>query len=64
MRVPKAAAAFKYLGFDPSIVSFQWFMCLFSYNMPDIVTYAIYDVFFLEGINFLEKVSIALIYYV
>jgi hypothetical protein len=26
---------FKELGFDPSILAFQWFVCLFSYNMPE-----------------------------
>ena len=23
------------LGFDPAILAFQWFVCIFSYNMPE-----------------------------
>jgi Rab-GTPase-TBC domain len=29
---------FNQLGFDPSILAFQWFVCIFSYNMPEQVT--------------------------
>ena len=30
---------FAELGFDPSILAFQWFVCLFSYNMPEEVLF-------------------------
>jgi Rab-GTPase-TBC domain len=26
---------FNSLGFDPSILAFQWFVCIFTYNMPE-----------------------------
>jgi len=26
---------FESLGFDPSILAFQWFVCIFSYSMPE-----------------------------
>jgi len=29
---------FTALGFDPSILAFQWFVCIFTYNMPEKVT--------------------------
>lgn len=29
---------FTSLGFDPSILAFQWFVCIFTYNMPEQVS--------------------------
>jgi hypothetical protein len=29
---------FNSLGFDPSILAFQWFVCIFTYNMPEKVS--------------------------
>jgi len=28
---------FHVLGFDPSVLFVQWFLCIFTYNMPELV---------------------------
>jgi len=33
-KMPDLVEHLESLFFDPSLISFQWFACLFSYNMP------------------------------
>jgi hypothetical protein len=37
------------LGFDPAILDFQWFVCIFAYNMPEQTSVQILDLFLLKG---------------
>ena len=48
------------IGFDPKIVTFQWFSCLFSYNFSFEVLAPLWDHFFLKGSKILFKVSLAI----
>jgi hypothetical protein len=52
---------FTSLGFDPSILAFQWFVCIFSYNMPEATSLQILDLFILKGTKTLFSVGLALI---
>ena len=49
------------LGFDPAILAFQWFVCIFSYNMPEQTSLQILDFFMLKGSKALFAVGLALI---
>mmetsp|Transcript_25856 Transcript_25856/g.19494 ORF Transcript_25856/g.19494 Transcript_25856/m.19494 type:complete len:110 (-) Transcript_25856:504-833(-) len=53
---------FKSLGFDPSILAFQWFVCLFSYNMPEETSLRILDLFMLKGHKAIFSIGLALVY--
>lgn len=52
---------FKQMGFDFSILAFQWFVCLFTYNMPEETALSILDYFFLKGSKALFKVGLSLL---
>ncbi|CDW75098.1 tbc domain-containing protein [Stylonychia lemnae] len=52
---------FKDLGFDFAILAFQWFLCIFTYNMPEDTALSIIDVFLLKGSKTLFQVGITLI---
>jgi hypothetical protein len=62
---------FTALGFDPSILAFQWFVCIFTYNMPEKVSQKrcyeiqtslqILDLFLLKGTKTLFSVGLALV---
>jgi Rab-GTPase-TBC domain len=49
------------LGFDPAILAFQWFVCIFTYNMPEQTSLQILDFFILKGCKALFSVGLALI---
>eukprot|EP00347_Sterkiella_histriomuscorum_P014415 403360950 len=52
---------FQEMGFDFSILAFQWFVCIFSYNMPEETALSILDYFFLKGNKVLFKVGLSLL---
>ncbi len=39
--LPSLFQHFQKIGMDPSLFSLQWFVCLFSYNLPFVVIYFI-----------------------
>ena len=49
------------LGFDPAILAFQWFVCIFTYNMPEQTSLQILDFFLLKGSKACFAVGLALI---
>jgi len=51
--LPKLHDHFKREGIAVSIFASQWFRTLFSYNFPIDIVFRIWDVFLLEGIDFL-----------
>jgi hypothetical protein len=48
--------------FEPKIVIFQWFSCLFAYNFSFDVISRIWDLFFLKGSKILFRVSLAILH--
>ena len=48
--------------FDPKIVTFQWFSCLFAYNFSFDVISRIWDMFFLKGSKILFRVCLAVLH--
>ena len=48
--------------FEPKVVTFQWFSCLFAYNFSADVIYRIWDLFFLKGSKILFRVSLAIMH--
>lgn len=52
---------FTSLGFDPSILAFQWFVCIYTYNMPEKTSLQILDFFLLKGTKTLFSVGLALV---
>eukprot|EP00347_Sterkiella_histriomuscorum_P004415 403360549 len=49
------------MGCDPSLITFQWFACFFSYNVPFQTLIRIWDLFFLKGVKVLFRISFAII---
>jgi hypothetical protein len=52
---------FQEIGFDPSILAFQWFVCIYSYNMPEETSLRILDLFILKGGKILFTIGLALL---
>jgi hypothetical protein len=50
------------VGFDPSLLAFQWLVCLLGYNMPQEVSNKIWDFFFLKGTKIIFRISLALLH--
>ena len=50
------------VGFDPSLLAFQWFVCFLSYNLPQEVSVKVWDLFFLYGTKVIFQISLALLY--
>jgi hypothetical protein len=51
----------KKLSLDPSLISLQWFICLFSYNLKSKVTNRIWDHLFLSGSKVLFHAGLSII---
>jgi hypothetical protein len=49
-------------GFDPSLLAFQWLVCFLSYNLPEEVSYRVWDLFFLKGPKIIFRISLALLH--
>lgn len=47
--MPELMEHFDNTGFDPAIVTLQWFTCLFAYNFNFDVLVRLWDVYFLKG---------------
>ena len=47
--------------FLPSLYATQWFMTLFSANMPIELTLRIWDIFFIEGKKILYRIGLAIL---
>jgi TBC1 domain family member 8/9 len=50
------------VGFDPSLLAFQWLVCFLSYNLPQDVSDRVWDLFFLKGPKIIFRISISLLY--
>ncbi|EPS70214.1 hypothetical protein M569_04547, partial [Genlisea aurea] len=59
-KCPRIAAHLDALEFDVSLVSTEWFICLFSKSFPTETTLRVWDVLFYEGANVLFNVALAI----
>ncbi|XP_039049124.1 TBC1 domain family member 2A-like isoform X1 [Hibiscus syriacus] len=59
-KCPSIAAHLEALGFDVSLVTTEWFLCLFSKSLPSETTLRVWDVLFYEGAKVLFHVALAI----
>lgn len=59
---PKVFEHLKNLGVEPLLFAVQWFVCLFSYNLPCETVIRVWDVFLCEGQSFLFSVALAILH--
>jgi Rab-GTPase-TBC domain len=60
--LPKLSKKFLSIGLEPMLFSVQWFICIFSYNFSGPVVARLWDIFFIEGIGFIFKVALSILY--
>jgi len=60
--MPDLSSHLEKVGFDPSLLAFQWLVCFLSYNLHQEVSLKVWDLFFLQGAKVIFRVSLALIY--
>ncbi|CAA2979057.1 Hypothetical predicted protein [Olea europaea subsp. europaea] len=59
-RIYRIAAHLEAMEFDVSLVSTEWFLCLFSKSLPSETTLRVWDVLFYEGGKVLFNVALAI----
>lgn len=59
-KLPKLAAHLNTINFEVSLVTTEWFLCLFARSFPTETTMRIWDVLFSEGAKVLFRVAIAI----
>lgn len=52
---------FEEVNFDPSLLAFQWFVCIFTLNINEQLSMKIWDLFMIKGIKALFCTGLALI---
>ena len=50
------------VGFDPSLLAFQWLVCFLSYNLDQEISDRVWDLFFLKGPKIIFRISLALLH--
>ncbi|CAL0307311.1 unnamed protein product [Lupinus luteus] len=59
-KCPRIASHLEALEFDVSLVTTEWFLCLFSKSLPSETTLRVWDVIFYEGAKFIFNVALAI----
>eukprot|EP00252_Welwitschia_mirabilis_P000883 TRINITY_DN10875_c0_g2_i1.p1 TRINITY_DN10875_c0_g2~~TRINITY_DN10875_c0_g2_i1.p1 ORF type:complete len:362 (+),score=59.89 TRINITY_DN10875_c0_g2_i1:144-1088(+) len=59
-KLPRISAHLDNLEFDVSLVTTEWFLCLFAKSLPSETTLRVWDVLFNEGARILFRVALAL----
>lgn len=59
---PKVYEHFKNLNIEPLLFAVQWFVCLYSYNLPCEAVIRVWDIFLCEGQSFLFTVALAILH--
>ncbi|KAE9614665.1 hypothetical protein Lal_00036203 [Lupinus albus] len=59
-KCPRIASHLEALEFDVSLVTTEWFLCLFSKSLPSETTLRVWDVIFHEGAKFIFNVALAI----
>ena len=60
LKLPKLAAHFQACSFDPTMLTLQWFTCLFAYNFNAAILMRIWDVFIIKGPKMLFRIALAI----
>ncbi|KAL8140477.1 hypothetical protein V2J09_006498 [Rumex salicifolius] len=60
-KCPRIAAHLESLQFDVSLVTTEWFLCLFSKSLPSETTLRVWDVLFYDGAKVLLNVALAIL---
>jgi hypothetical protein len=60
--IPDLCRHLEEAGFDPSLLAFQWLVCFLSYNLPEEVSYRVWDLFFIKGPKIIFRISLALLH--
>lgn len=61
-KLPDLCAHLLEVGFDPSLLAFQWLVCFLSYNLPQDVSDRMWDLFFIKGPKIIFRISLALLH--
>ncbi|CDW83987.1 tbc domain-containing protein [Stylonychia lemnae] len=61
-KIPDLCNHLESVGFDPSLLAFQWLVCLLSFNLPQEVSVRVWDLFFLKGTKTIFRISLALLH--
>ncbi|OIW04287.1 hypothetical protein TanjilG_00847 [Lupinus angustifolius] len=59
-KCPRIASHLETLEFDVSLVTTEWFLCLFSKSLPSETTLRVWDVIFYEGAKVIFNVALAI----
>ncbi|RDX61383.1 TBC1 domain family member 2A [Mucuna pruriens] len=59
-KCPRIASHLESLEFDVSLVTTEWFLCLFSKSLPSETTLRVWDVIFYEGAKVIFNVALAI----
>ncbi|KAE9596438.1 putative Rab-GTPase-TBC domain-containing protein [Lupinus albus] len=59
-KCPRIASHLEALQFDVSLVTTEWFLCLFSKSLPSETTLRVWDVIFYEGAKVIFNVALAI----
>ncbi|XP_058080544.1 uncharacterized protein LOC131228714 [Magnolia sinica] len=59
-KYPRIAAHLEAMEFDVSLVTTEWFLCLFSKSLPSETTMRVWDILFNEGAKVLFHVALAI----
>ncbi|KAK2378299.1 hypothetical protein P8452_49798 [Trifolium repens] len=59
-KCPRIATHLEALEFDVSLVTTEWFLCLFSKSLPSETTLRVWDAIFYEGANVIFNVALAI----
>ena len=60
-KMPHMWSFLRKVNLDPSLVSLQWFVCLFSYNLQPEISDEIWDNFLVKGSKILFKAGLSII---
>ena len=60
--LPLLSKKFNELNLEPMLFAVQWFVCIFSYNFPSDIVIRIWDIFFVEGLLFVFKVALSILF--
>ncbi|KAJ7556328.1 hypothetical protein O6H91_05G078600 [Diphasiastrum complanatum] len=59
-KFPRLAAHLDLIQFDVSLITTEWFLCLFAKSLPTETTMRVWDVLFSEGVKVLFRVALAI----
>lgn len=61
-RIPDLARHLSDIGFDPSLLGFQWLVCFLSYNLTTDISIKVLDLFLLKGSKTIFRFALGLLH--